>query len=238
LAPHEVRSFAIDPEALACRIGEATGLQGIPFLVAAGAWMLGRTPSSGRAVAWILDAVVARNPDLVTLLRAEAPAGCAITVLLPSGMSRADTRHFNTAAFHAVAAVDALADAAGDGFALDTAMLDPVVARDPQVILQSASRSMVIFGSTVKLSRRRFDLAEVLAKAASRGGIATRRDIERELYGNQSVGDKLVADAVRDLRDAIARILPAGMSPAAFIETRTGQGYALGIERDRIRLDP
>jgi DNA-binding response OmpR family regulator len=153
-------------------------------------------------------------------------------------MSRADTRHLITAGFHAMAAVDALASAAGDDFALDTAVLDPVVAREPQVILQSALRSMVIFGRTVKLSRRRFDVAEVLAGAASRGAIASRRDIERKLYGNQVVDDKLVADAVRDLRDAIARVLPAGMSPADFIQTRTGQGYALGVERDLVRLDP
>lgn len=200
--------------------------------------MLGRSPTSGRALALILDPIVARSPDLVTLLRADAPADCAITVLLPSGMPRADTRHLTMAAFHIVAAVDVLVDAVGEGFALDTAMLDPVVARDPQAILKSASRSMVIFGRTVQLSRRRFDVAEVLAKAASRGAIASRRDIERKLYGNQSVDDKLVADAVRDLRDAIARILPSGMSPADFIQTRTGQGYALGVDRDRIRFDP
>lgn len=238
LAPHEVRSFAIDTEALAFRIADATGLQESPFRVTAGAWLLGRTPSSGRAVALILDPVVGRNPELVTLLRADAPAGCAMTVLLPSGMSRAETRHLTTAGFHILATVDALADAASDGFALDIAMLDPVVARDPQVILRSASRSMVIFGRTVKLSPRRFKVAEVLVEAARRGAIASRRDIERKLYGNQSVDDKLAADAVRDLRDAIAPVLPAGMSPTDFIQTRTTQGYALGIERDLIRLDP
>lgn len=238
LAPDEIRSFAVDPEALACRIAEATGLQGSPLHATAGAWILGRTSLSGRAVALILDPVVGRNLDLVTLLRAGAPAGCAMTVLLPSGMSRAETQHLNTAGFHIVAAVDALADAAGGGFALDMAVLDPVAQREPQVILRAGSSSIVIFGRTVKLSDRRFQVAEVLAEAASRGAIASRRSIERKLYGTQSVDDKLVADAIRDLRSAIAPILPSGMSPADLIQTRPGQGYALEIDREFVRFDP
>jgi DNA-binding winged helix-turn-helix (wHTH) protein len=233
-----IRSFEIDTEALACLIAEATGLQGSPFQASAGAWILGRTSLSGRAVALILDPVVGRNPDLVTLLRAGASTGCAMTVLLPSGLSRAETQPLNTAGFHIVAAVDALADATGGGFVLDMAVLDPVVQREPQVILRAGSRSIVIFGRTVKLSDRRFQVAEALAEAASRGAIASRRSIERKLYGTQSVDDKLVADAIRDLRSAIAPILPSGMSPVDFIQTRPGLGYALVIERELIRLDP
>jgi DNA-binding response OmpR family regulator len=117
-------------------------------------------------------------------------------------------------------------------------VLDPVVQREPQVILRAGSRSIVIFGRTVKLSDRRFQVAEALAEAASRGAIASRRSIERKLYGTQSVDDKLVADAIRDLRSAIAPILPSGMSPVDFIQTRPGLGYALVIERELIRLDP
>lgn len=43
LAPHDVRSFTIDPEVLARRIAKASSLEGTPFLLTAGAWMLGRT---------------------------------------------------------------------------------------------------------------------------------------------------------------------------------------------------
>lgn len=153
-------------------------------------------------------------------------------------MPHVETRPLNTAGFHVVATVDALASAAADGFSLVTSALDPIAVRDAQLILQSASSSVVIFGRHLKLSRRRFEVAEALAEAASRRAVASRRDIERKLYGSQSVDNKLVADAVRDLRGAIAPALPAGVSPTDFIQTRTNQGYSLGIEHDLIRFDP
>lgn len=238
LAPHEVRSFAIDPEALVRLIAAATGLPGTPFLVTEGAWMLGRTPTTGRAIVLVLDPVAGRDPDLVALVRAEAPVGCPVTVLLPSGMEHADMRQLTTAGFHAIPALDALAGAAGPAFALDGASLEPTPAREPKVILRAGARSIVLFGRTVKLSERRFLVAQAIAAAASRRAIASRRDIERALYGNRSVDDRLVADAVRDLREAIAPALPDGIAPADFVQTRSNQGYALGVEHDLIRLDP
>ncbi len=153
-------------------------------------------------------------------------------------MPHVETRPLKKAGFHVVATVDALANTAGDSFCLVTSALNPVAVRDAQLILQSASSSIVIFGRQVKLSRRRFEVAEALAEAASRRAVASRRDIERKLYGSQSVDNKLVADAVRDLRDAIASALPVGVSPTDFIQTRTNQGYTLGIEHDLIRFDP
>jgi hypothetical protein len=159
LAPYEVRSFAIDPEALVRLIAAATGLPETPFMVTEGAWMLGRTPTTGRAIVLVLDPVAGRDPDLVALVRAEAPVGCPVTVLLPSGMEHADMRRLATAGFHAIPALDALAGAAGPAFALDGASLEPTPAREPKVILRAGARSIVLFGRTVKLSQRRFLVA-------------------------------------------------------------------------------
>jgi hypothetical protein len=236
LAPHEVRSFAIDVGALVAALARASGLAGAPEPLADGIWHLG-TLADGRAVVLVLfQAAAADAGGLIAVLRG-AVAPPATTLLLPTGVPPAALRRLRDVGCHLAAVVDALD---GGELRLDRAALAPPTAggargaRDPNLLVIDRMAVAATFGGVpLRLEPRDFRALTVLAREAGDGGaVALRDDLYKALVGREDleapIGDEQVDKSVSRIRAALCR--------AAGLRRGAGRTLVVGVRKHGYRL--
>jgi DNA-binding winged helix-turn-helix (wHTH) protein len=96
---------------------------------------------------------------------------------------------------------------------------------------------LILDGRPTGLSPRAFDLLWLLAQAASGDGrIVSRREIEKCLFGAQTVGKGAAADAIRDIRNQLGLVAGDREHTDGIIQTRHRQGYVLNLRADEVQL--
>lgn len=237
LSADDLRSFMVDTAALVGVVARASGFTGEPVQLMNGIWDVGRT-AIGRGIVLVLDQHAASDPNLVAMVRSLVKAN-GITIMIPASVDRTVQRRFEDAGFHAVFNADAIGGAAPAApFAIDTARLAPPSDVEPDLVVRLGAQLATLFGRQMALPDRPFRLLALLAEAAvDEGRVVRRRQIEKRLW-NTVVDTRAVADAVRDLREHIGPMLPPNLAATAFIVNRPREGYILGLNARRIRIDP
>lgn len=236
LAPHEIRSFAIDAGALVATLAAASGLSGAPEPLAEGVWHLGHL-ADGRAVVLVSDEAAARDPGLLAVLRgAVAPA--ATTLLLPEGVPPAMGRRLRDAGCHLVAAAEALD---GSGLRLRRAALAPPSIGSARLVIHRAGRTVALDGRPVPMTDQPFRLLLALAETARRhAGYLEPKDIQAAVYGRLSPPEaRELRDLPRVLKDALAAGLsgPEAKAVRALIQNRRPGGYRLALPPAAIAIE-
>lgn len=237
LSTDDLRSFMVDAAALVAMIARASGFTGTPVQLMDGVWDAGRT-AVGRGVVLVLDPHAASDPNFVVVVRSLVRAN-GVTVMMPASIDRTVARRFEDAGFHAAVTADAIGGAGhSTPFALDTAQLAPQINIEPDLVVHLAAQRITLFGKQTVLPERPFRLLALLARAADdRGRVVPRREIESALWSTV-VDPRLVADAVRDLREHIEPFLPPHLAADMFIANRPRKGYLLSLRADQVRIDP
>lgn len=235
LSADDLRSFMVDVAALVGVIARASGFAGTPVKLMDGVWDAGRT-AIGRGVVLVLDPHAASDPNFVRVVRSHVKAN-GITVLMPASIKRTVARRFEDAGFNAVFTADAVrGPGSAAPFALDTEQLAPKSDVEPDLVIRLTAQHITLFGKQTVLPERPFRLIVLLAQAAG-GRVVTQRQIEKGLWSTV-VDLRLVADAVRDLREHIKSFLPPGLAADTFIANRPRKGYLLSLSADQVRIDP
>ena len=235
LTADDLRSFIVDAAALVGTIARASGFTGAPVQLMDGVWDVGRT-ADGRGVLLVLDPHAAPDPNFVVVVRSRVSAN-GVTVMMPASIDRTFARRFEDAGFHTVFTADAIGGSGSSApFGLDTAQLTPQSNVEPDLVIRFAAQHITLFGKQTVLPERPFRLIVLLAQAAG-GRVVTQRQIEKGLWSTV-VDPRLVADAVRDLREHIKPFLPPGLAADTFIANRPRKGYLLSLGADQVRIDP
>ena len=233
LDPDDRQSFRIDAGNLVRAVASASGLSSQPAMLVDSVWDLGRL-SGDRAVVIVLSTAAAADPNLVAIVRA-ATRTSAVTMLLPASHDMTARRRITDAGVDTVVARDVIGGG-GRPFALDVDRLVPRSSVALRLILRAERQVAVLDGRETKLSDRSFKLLHLLAEALiGTGGIVSQRVIERHLWAT-TVSERAAADAVRDLREQLGRIMPRGEDPDTVIETHHGKGYALALTAQEVEI--
>lgn len=228
----DLRSFRISAAAIAGEIALVSGFADTPSQVMPGVWYVGMAPTK-RSLFIVLarDSVLA--PALIAALRAFEPK-LPITLVGPS-VAASELLRFVEAGVCFVPTTDAFATS-GETFALDPRKIAPLASVEPRLTLFQARSMMVFEGDELELAPISFKLLWFLAERAASGeGMATRAQIEEHLWATV-VSKTAVADAIRNLRDALKKMGKKGESNAALVRTLPTQGYILDLAASDIRL--
>lgn len=234
LAPHEIRSFAIEAGMLVAELATASGLSGPPEALADGIWHLGGL-ADGRAVVFVSYAA-ACNSQLMAILRGTVTPS-ATTLLLPSGIPPAVQRHLRDAGCHLVAATDALDGTVLrlDREALASPAAGSVKATCDQILLtiNRIAVTATFDGKPLGLEPRDFRALIVLAREAEDGGaVALRDDLYKALMDRDDaempIGDEQVDKSVSRIRGAFCA--------AAGLPRTAGRTLIVGVRKHGYRL--
>lgn len=100
------------------------------------------------------------------------------------------------------------------------------------------AHTIEVNGQGVVLAPQSLKLMVLLAnEAIQKNGVVSRRTIEAALW-SQPVTNKACADAIRNLRERLATILPKGIHVQEVIANRSPASYILDLDPDRIQLNP
>jgi DNA-binding winged helix-turn-helix (wHTH) protein len=232
LDAEDLRSFRIVMPELMRAIATASGLGQKPALVMPGVWHLGVAPAKrGLFMAFTRDNILV--PGLISSLRTIGDK-LPLTIVAPT-LPAAELLRFVESGIHYVATKDAFSTS-GPPFALDGAKLIPQASIAARCTLVQERSEVIFDGHVIALSPISFKLLWLLAETViCGGGIANRRNIEQQLW-NTTVSKTAVADAIRNLRDALTKIGAHGKKLAALIQSISIQGYMLKIDPADIRL--
>lgn len=234
LEAEDLQGYTIEPLSLIRQISAASGFTEEPSPVARGVWGLGFL-TGGRVIFLALSDLATDQPGLIHALKAIAKSA-PISLISPK-MTMNRISAFGAAGVDVLSIMDVLAPSGTAAmFALDMAKLTPASALAPVLSLFRPRLVAHLRGYDIQLPPRSFELLWLLAETVDRGGgIVTRRQIERRLWGGQAVAKAAAADAIRDLREQLAT-LPKVAGGEELIETRHGQGYLLTLGPDSLKL--
>ena len=106
-----------------------------------------------------------------------------------------------------------------------------------RLVIKMRDNEVTLDGTAVRLSSRPFGLLVLLAEAA-RGdsGPISSIKIKQRLWPN-SASDRVVSDAIRNLRDRLKCSLRGEFDPAQFIQNRTNLGYQLDLRSAEVSIE-
>jgi hypothetical protein len=112
-------------------------------------------------------------------------------------------------------------------------------ATDVAFVIRRGAREVSFGPRKVAISDRPFRLLMLLAEAATGDrGAVSRQEIEKHVWGNAVVSTKACADAIRDLRLKLAKVLPRSLAVQSVIASRQPAAYVLDLDPRQIQIDP
>jgi DNA-binding winged helix-turn-helix (wHTH) protein len=232
----DLKSFRIDVPRLVAEIASASGFASDPSEIMNGVWHLGAI-LPGHTVFVVPSVASAQKSDLVPVLRA-AVGEARITLLAPD-LSGTQRRRLKDAGMELLRLCDAVGANADAPFALSIPARASARHIAPRLIVVCSQQSVTLDGTEIALPPRPFTVLLTLAEAASQGlPLVQRGDLQKRLYGNRAVDKRLVADAVRDLREKLASRGRRAKDKETLIETRSQVGYALAVPGEAIQIIP
>lgn len=231
LTEDDLRSFRVDPGALAQQIASDSGFPDAPAEIVPGVWHLGLTPA-GRAAFLVLSLAQIQQPGIVALLRS-AVRSAPITVIGPP-LPMPESLRFEEVGIHLVAVGDVVGVGNGAAcFALDLSRLVPAADLKPRLIIVQWSKTVILDGTERLLPLQPYRLLLLLAEKARIGdGIVLTQEIE-------SHTGREARDIVRELRNALAEGSPSPGAIRNLIRNRRSRSaYQLVLAAMEIDLRP
>lgn len=233
LDEEDLRSYRLDHAALIREIVRVSGIENSPSEISARLWSLGTI--GGIELCLTFHGSVARLPGTVDAIRLAA-RGRQQGLITPR-LSAADRLALHRAKIHVVDLSECLR--IDPGHVIPALQIDFTIAArsEPRLVIHVQAQSITFDGKDLKLPPRPFKLLHFLAKEATEGRpLCERRTIEKHLWAT-TVSEKAVADAIRELREKLAPVLPTGMLPRQFIENRTPAFYLIALPPDEISIE-
>lgn len=238
LSHDDVRQFQLELDELVLALREDNNLGGDgPAAVSDGVWLVGASGDVGavpRSVFMAIGSILESPANVLAVMRRFSQPGAA--AIITTGDVAVDARVvFEDAGMAIISPRSALIDDPSRMFRIDLTVR-PLAASAPRMVLGQADGSVMIDNRTVILTAQSFQLLLLLAKAALAGpGFIGIRRIEDALWGNART-TRTVADAIRELRDALAPLVGDKPKAAKLIANRKGQGYRLALKPQELAI--
>lgn len=231
LEPEDLRSFRIDAGSIVHAIAAASGLAGEPALVLPSTWYLGIGPAR-RALFVVLARRDLAAPGLIAAI--QRVENLPITLIGPT-LPVTERLRFADAAIHYVPVAEALL-AGGGWFVLDERQLMPKASIASRLTVFMRESRILLEGKNLELSMQNFKLMSLLTTELSMGrAVVNHVTIASHLWavkGRESLTD----DAVRNLRNALKKVVGKKSKASPLIRAVAPIGYRLNLAQSEVTI--